>query len=41
MKFFFAETSVVSEIWGVTIWSPPENTGTKLARIKSYIERLI
>ena len=38
---FFAVSSVVPEIWGVTKWSPPAKTGTKLAKIKSYIERLI
>ena len=31
---FFAVSSVVFEVWGLTIWSPPANTGTKLAKIK-------
>ena len=38
---FITVYRVVSEIWQITMWSSVVNTGTKLASIKSYIERLI
>ena len=41
VSIFFAVSSVISEIWAVAIWQPLANTGTKLAKIKSYIERLV
>ena len=37
MNFFFALSSVVSEIWVVAIWQMPARTGTKLAKIRLKI----
>ena len=38
---FIVVYSVVSEMWSMIIWTSAANTCTRLASIKSYIERLI